>query len=152
MGSELVSDSSSSEGEDSKGPLRFFTDIFNLYLPFYLSIGMTYEQYWNEDCMLTIHYRKAHEMITQRQNQMAWLQGMYFYEALCDVAPVLVTIPAKGASIRPYSDQPYAITAEERNDRNTRKEEDTREGIRNQFLAFMEAHNSKIRKEDKDSG
>lgn len=39
-----------------------------------------------------------------------WLQGMYFYEALCDVAPVMQAFAKKGTKVHPYAEQPYAIT------------------------------------------
>ena len=71
---------------------------------------MTYEQYWNGDCTLTKYYRKADEIRKERRNEELWLQGMYVYEAICDVSPILHAFAKKGTKPQPYSDRPYAIT------------------------------------------
>jgi hypothetical protein len=75
---------------------------------------MTYDQFWNDDPTLVIHYRKAAEMQIERKNQELWLQGLYIYEALCDVAPILQAMAKKGTKARPYSEKPYAITEKQR--------------------------------------
>lgn len=43
---------------------------------------MTYEQYWYGDVWLVEAFYKADRLRQERQNSEAWLQGMYFYEAL----------------------------------------------------------------------
>lgn len=103
MGSELV----------NSAPLFTYTEQFNNNFPFYLSIGMTYDQYWNDDCELVVHYRKANELENTRKNQELWLQGMYIYEALCCVSPVLHAFAKSGTKPQPYPDKPYAISAKE---------------------------------------
>jgi len=71
---------------------------------------MTYDQYWNDDCTLTKYYRKADEINRSRKNEELWLQGMYIYEALCDVSPILHAFAKSGTRPQPYSKKPYAIT------------------------------------------
>lgn len=115
MGSELVSDSPPllGGGADNGSAPVSLTALFYEHLPFYLSIGMTYEQYWNEDCLLTRYYRKAHQMKQQRRNQELWLQGAYIYEALTDIAPVLHAFAKKGTKPAPYVAEPFPLTNEE---------------------------------------
>lgn len=98
------------------------TEQFYEHLPFYLSIGMTYEQYWDGDCLLAKYYRKAHELKQKRRNQELWLQGAYFYEALCDVAPVLHAFAKKGTKVTPYVEEPFALTDKEVKERRLREE------------------------------
>ena len=105
MGGELLKSSASK-------PLSY-TEIFYEHFPFYLSIGMTYDQYWNDDCMLVKYYREAHRLRNERKNQELWLQGLYIYEALCDVAPVLHAFAKSGTKPRPYLSKPFPITMEE---------------------------------------
>lgn len=38
------------------------------------------------------------------------MQGMYIYEAIADLIPVLHAFAKKGAKAKPYPKQPYAIT------------------------------------------
>ena len=63
-----------------------YTEQFKKCFPFYLSIGMTYEQFWEGDCTLPIFFRKAFEMKQKSENELsnynAWLQGKYFAEAI----------------------------------------------------------------------
>ena len=49
--------------------------------PYYLSIGMTYKQYWYASPHLVAVYRKADEYKQDRMSQEAWLQGLYIYGA-----------------------------------------------------------------------
>lgn len=81
--------------------------MFHEVFPQYLAMGMTYELFWDEDCMLVRDYRKAFKIRQEQMNYAAWLQGMYFYEALCDVSPVLHAFAKNGTRVRPYSDKPY---------------------------------------------
>lgn len=110
MGSERIADSL----PENKLPLSHtpYTDVFREQFAYYLSIGMPYDLYWNGDCTLVKDYRKADQLRLERDNTHFWLQGMYFYEALCDVAPILVSFPKKGAKVESYTKQPYPVTRE----------------------------------------
>ena len=113
MGYELVSDSFSPElrgSNESAAPLITYTDHFNKFFPYYLSLGMSYSQYWNEDCLLVKAYREADNLKAERKNTELWLQGRYIYEAMLDVAPILHAFAKKGTTARPYPSEPYPIT------------------------------------------
>ena len=96
---------------------------------------MTYDQYWNDDPSLVKYYRKADEMRKERLNEEKWLQGMYFYEALCDVSPILHAFAKKGTKPQPYSGKPYSITDAQR---KREKEEHARK-ITEKGKRFMNA-------------
>ena len=98
----------------SRSPFLTYTEQFYEVFPYYLSIGMTPEQFWDGDPWLTRYYRKADELSVERRNQELWLQGLYIYEALCDVAPILQAMAKKGTKPREYSKQPYSITENQR--------------------------------------
>ena len=157
MGNELVSGSSPfEEGESDKGsPSSLsYTEQFYSHLPFYLSIGMTYEQYWNEDCCLVEYYREAYKLQRERDNERLWLQGLYIYEALCDVSPVLRAFAKKGTKPIEYSTQPYAITKEEIERRRIEKEKAKYEQMRARTNAFAIKFNALMaqRKEVENDG
>ena len=104
-----------------------------------MSIGMTYDEFWNQDVRLVEVYRKAAELRDKRRNQELWLQGMYIYEALCDASP-LFRFSMKKGSIRPepYVREPYPITEAEvkaREEREARKKE---ERLKAEFALFAE--------------
>lgn len=97
---------------------------------------MTPEQYWNEDCCLVKYYRKAYRLQRERDNERLWLQGMYIYEALCDVSPLLRAFARKGTKAIAYSGEPYAITKEEIERRRVEKEKAKYEQIKAKTNAF----------------
>ncbi len=129
MDSELVSDSETSEktrgGEESENgtssPLAY-TDIFNENFPYYLSIGMSYEEYWNKDADLVKSYRRADEYKRERKNQELWLQGLYVYTAMANLSPIFHDFAKKGTKAEPYPDKPYPITSKEVREEKERKE------------------------------
>ena len=50
-------------------------------LPYYLSIGMTPEQFWYDDPWLAAAYYRAHQLKIQRRSEEMWLQGLYNFAA-----------------------------------------------------------------------
>lgn len=77
---------------------------------------MTYEQYWEQDSELVKYYRKAFELRQEEQNRAAWLQGMYIYEAIADLAPILHAFAKRGTKARPYPQKPYEFQKPVRKD------------------------------------
>ena len=145
MDSELVSSSLSTTEEDGQqgSPSLFtYTEKFYESFPYYLSIGMTPEQYWDGDSTLVKYYRKAEEIRNEKRNQELWLQGMYIYEALCDVSPVLHAFAKKGTKPNPYSSKPYAITRKQAE----RDEEEKQRKLAEKGKRFMEAMAASINK------
>ena len=70
---------------------------------------MTYEQFWEMDCDLVKYYRKAARIRQDLKNQDAWLQGMYVYQAVGNLAPILRAFAKKGAKPQPYPEQPFEL-------------------------------------------
>lgn len=125
MGSELVSDSSplddGGESEQSDFAPKSLYDTFCEHLPYYLSIGMTYEQYWLGSVDLVRYYHKAQKMKEQRINEQLWLQGKYFYDALCAASPAFRALSKRGPY--PYIEKPYSITTEQTREEKQKKTE-----------------------------
>lgn len=64
---------------------------------------MTYEQFWQGDVTIPKYYLEAYKIKEERQTEMdewiIWKQGMYIYEALCDVSPILHAFSKKRSSL-----------------------------------------------------
>ena len=105
---------------------------------------MTYEEYWNGDCTLTKYYRKADEIRKERRNEELWLQGMYIYEALCDVTPVLHAFAKKGAKPHPYTEKPYAISEKQHRRMEEEKERKLAEKGKRFMAAIMQSNNKRF--------
>ena len=145
MDSELVSSSLSTTeevGQHSSSSSFTYTDKFYELFPYYLSIGMTHEQYWDGDCTLVKYYRKAEELRNEKRNQELWLQGMYVYEAICDVSPILHAFAKKGTKPTPYPTKPYPITSKQ----IKKDEEEKQRKLAEKGKKFMEAMAASINK------
>lgn len=85
--------------------------FFNAF-PYYMAMGMSYEEYWNGPPYLVCAYRKAWEMKRKNDEWARWRQGDYFYNALLCAAPVLKPF-VKESKPGKYPDQPWPLTEEE---------------------------------------
>ena len=132
-------------GDGQSVPLsNSYTKMFYDVFPFYLSIGMTAEQYWEGDPSLPKYYRKAYELQRKRKNKELWLQGMYIYEALCDVSPIMNGFAKKGTKAHPYSERPYSITNDDRKEERKLKEQRDREKAKQYMLGKMAKLNKRF--------
>lgn len=81
---------------------------------------MTYEQFWEQDCLLVIPYRKAYQIQHDQINYEAWLNGLYIWKAL-QSAPIFVNgFMPKGARVDPYFEKPLDFKTDKK--RNKAKE------------------------------
>lgn len=121
-----------------------YTEIFNKQFPYYLSIGMTEEQYWDKDCLLVKYYREAEELRNEKLNQQAWLQGMYIYDALNRVAPILHAFAKKGTKAQPYVEQAYPISKRSAQEAKENEEKaKAQKGVR-YMQAYMVSNNKRF--------
>lgn len=141
MGDEVVSATSNPHINNTDGggnSTISFTEIFYKHLPYYLAIGMTWDEYWNQDVCRVISYRKMDEIKKRRNNESLWLQGAYVYNALCSASPLFHSF-AKHPKPLPYLKEPMAITKE-------MQEEKEKENF-NKMLNKMKALASKNKEE-----
>lgn len=84
--------------------------------PYYISIGMTDEQYWERDPYLIQTYRKAHELRIEQRNQEMYVQGLYNYDAFRAVIEAFSwgLGGRKGSRPAPYREHPISLTAHEK--------------------------------------
>ena len=104
--------------------------------PEYLAMGMTYDQFWKEDCMLVIPYREAYRIRQEEMNRMAWLQGLYMYRALQSTPIIVHGFARRDVKIEPYPAKPLEF----RKQSTERKDEEAKrisEHIRRSMMAFI---------------
>ena len=96
-------------------------------MPYYLSLGMSIEDYWHGDPCIFKAYREADTLRQERENQAAWLNGLYVYDALQSVIGTLSwgLGGKKGQKPEPYTNYPYAFTEREKQAERQRKIERT---------------------------
>lgn len=144
MVSDSLSSTEGSGGVTATAPLYTYTEKFNELFPYYLSIGMTEEQYWDRDNQLVIAYRKADELRMTRKNQELWLQGAYFYDALCRVSPILHAFAKKGTKPTPYLSEAYSLTEKQSELAHEKKSKKVFDKGKKMMEGFMAQHNQKF--------
>ena len=118
-----------------------------------MSIGMTYDEFYNQDVCMVRAYRRAAELRDRKKNRDMWLQGMYFYEALCDASPLFRFTTKKGSiKPEPYAKEPYPITAAEVREREEREARAKEERMKAQFALFAEQLRKKMPQEAHPTG
>ena len=72
-----------------------------------MAMGMSYEQFWDGHPHLAVAYRKAYKLKREIENEQAWLQGLYVFDAF---AVCLANVFAKrGAKKQTYLERPIDI-------------------------------------------
>jgi len=103
--------------------------------PYYLAMGMSAAEFWDQDAALVRAYRKASEIDRERRNFEMWMSGRYYYDALCAASPLFRTSFSR-ATIKPepYMEKPYPIS-----EAQARREKEAEERAAfNRLLADME--------------
>lgn len=123
-------------GAEQSAP-KSYTELFNSIFPYYLSIGMTYEQFWEQDAELVVFYRKADELRRKRANEDMWMQGLYIYEALCDTSPLFRDLIKGKVKAHPYCSEPKPITKLELKEKAERDAKESARRIKQQIQQVM---------------
>lgn len=88
------------------------TERFENICPIFMNMGMSYKEFWEEDPTIAKIYLEAFRIkqrneIRNKEWEM-WKQGVYVYEALIDVSPILHAF-SKAKKPLPYPEKPYGI-------------------------------------------
>ena len=102
----------------------FLTEKFEEMCPYYMAIGMTYDQYWRDDVTMPIMFRRAYKIKQEEIKWQIWEEGVYTYEALCKVSPVLHAFAKNGTKPLPFSSEPYGIKAFRQEEEKEKKKQE----------------------------
>lgn len=114
---------------------------------YYLSIGMSYEQYWDGEADLCRYYREAHDRRLREQNAMAWRQGAYIYQALLCAYPLYNAL-CKKKEAYPYPDEVIPIDHRQAEELREEKARRQMEENRKKMQQLAEALNAKFKKKE----
>ena len=113
--------------------------MFDATFPYYLAMGMTFVQFWEDDPSLARAYRKADEIRRRRRNEELWLAGIYTCEALASTVGNMFT---KGQKYK-YPAEPKPITLDEIEERKERERKQKMEKMKAAFMARALSFNAK---------
>lgn len=109
--------------EKSKVECISLTKTFEELCPIYMSYGMTYDEFWYKSPYRTKFYLDSHKLKVKQRDEEMWMQGMYIYEALCDVSPILHAFSKKGTKPLRYSEKPYMSSTSVANTEKDKEQE-----------------------------
>lgn len=108
-------------------------------------MGMTYSQFWEESPYLVSAYRKAYRLKRETENEQAWLQGLYIYDAF---AVVMANVFRKrGQKSHSYLENPidiFPLTEDEKK----RREAEAQRKMEAAMKAMMKQQKSKKKKQN----
>lgn len=107
---------------------------------------MTERQYWDGDCDLVKAYREAERLRRERANEEMWLQGMYIYDAIGRLSPILRAFSKKGTKPQPYVEEAYPINKKKMDEATNRKDRKVYDKGLARMQAFMAKDKNKIKK------
>ena len=119
--------------------------------PYYMSLGMSYHDYWDGDNCMTKYYREADELRKERRNSEMWLQAAYIYEALLDASPVFNPLSKKNKPF-PFRSEPIPITAAGSKQSEERRKKKQLEDGKAAMRVMMAAINKRFEENRKKGG
>ena len=99
-----------------------------------MSIGMTYDEFWNQDVATVRAYRKAHDLKRRQQNESLWMQGLYVRDAL--LSTVGNMFAGKSSAPIEYPAEPYPVTAEQVAEKEAAENRKMEERMKADFMAM----------------
>lgn len=104
-------------------------------------MGMTLEQFWDGSPYLVKTYRKAFQIRRELKNEMAWIQGLYVYDAIA--VSLQNVLRKRGQKRENYIEKPidiFPLTSAEK------KRREREELIKNQKILEQMRANQQARK------
>lgn len=149
-----MDDGEISEGDTPPSPSSdeklTYGAVFRKMFPYYMYLGMSYDEYWRGDPYLVVYYREAHELKRDEQNQLLWWAGFYNFIAV-STALSNFHLDGKKHKYNNYLTEPLRIrplTAEEK----AAQEQRERDKVIMQLNAFKAAFDARNSEETQDAG
>lgn len=114
-------------------------------------MGMTFEQFWQQDCSLVVAYRKAYRIRQEEINRTAWLNGLYMYKALTSAPQFVQGFIPKGTKIEPYPSKPIDFTPVKPKTEQEKLDDEVKaqsEQIKRNMMRFMAAQQAEHKKKE----
>jgi hypothetical protein len=105
-----------------------------------MSIGMTYDEFWNQSVSMVRAYREADDLRRRKENEVLWMQGVYIREALMSTVCNMFN---KGTKFE-YPKDPYPVTSKQVEEKQERERKRMEERIKADMLAMVERMSKKM--------
>lgn len=133
-----------------------YGDMLDECLPYYMSMGMSWDEYWDGEFGTKRAWRKAYNIRIEREQKLAdhnnWLMGQYLVAALQAVPLLVAGFNVKRSTRLPeYPKKPFSEQYEEQKKEEDRKqkEEDQSKLAMALFQAMATRFNKNMEARDK---
>ncbi len=106
--------------------------------PLYMTMGMSYEEYWQGPAWLAKAYRDAFEIRRKQEEWARWRQGEYVFNAILCAAPVIKPF-VKDAKPGNYPDEPWPLTEEEAREQQERAQRNAYQKMKEKLFSEAKA-------------
>lgn len=145
---DLPSGTTGGGGTGRPSPVLRYGEKFEELCGYYMSLGMTYQEFWDGDAEMAKYYREAQEIRQERRNTQLWLQAAYIYEALLDASPVFNPLSKKNKPI-PFRSEPIPITSTGSRQQEERRKQQRMENGKEAMRTMMAAINARFKEQKK---
>lgn len=83
---------------------------------------MSYEQYWEQSPYLAVAYRRAYRLRREMDNEQAWLEGLYVFDAFAVV--LSNAFSKRGSRTQNYMEKPIDIFPLTKREKQRREQEE----------------------------
>lgn len=122
---------------------KTYTEIFDEVFPYYMAIGMSYDEFWNDLPIKAKYYREADKIKQERMNEQLWLNGIYTLKAL---ETTLGNMFGKKGTKLEYPNEPLPITEQaierQREEQQLREQEE----LKIKFMNIAHGINKNLKK------
>ena len=132
---------------EEHGVEQSFSDTLDKLCVYYMALGVSADEFWNGDYTMLKFYVNKHKIAVEQRNEELWLQGVYFYEALC---VALSNTFSKGAKAK-YPDKPHRLTDLSEEEKELEKQKKVEE-FRSQLMALGRRFEAKHKREQQGGG
>lgn len=101
---EDLSGASSFSNVDLNAPQSEFGKYLDQICPYYMSWGMTWDEFWYESIDRLQAYWQANQFSIERRNQELWLQGLYIRSAVASCLDKKFKYPEKPQRVTEMTD------------------------------------------------
>lgn len=101
---EDLSGASSFSDVDLNAPQSEFGKYLDQICPYYISWGMTWDEFWYESIDRLQAYWQANQFSIERRNQELWLQGLYIRSAVASCLDKKFKYPEKPQRVTEMTD------------------------------------------------
>lgn len=106
--------------------------------PLYMTMGMSYEEYWQGPAWLAKAYRDAFEIRRKQEEWARWRQGAYVFNAILCAAPVIKPF-VKDAKPGNYPEEPWPLTEEEAREQQERAQRNAYQKMKEKLFSEAKA-------------